>query len=158
MACSREFDDDDLARLADAILSIARKLSLRSQETGDVIALNGTEVEVIRAVHLNPGSSPTDVASRTGLRRSNISTVLKVLEAQGLVTRERAENDGRGVQLVATGAAIDNLAHVRRAWAHRLRSADDEVLSAAVEARDALERLARALDVQLPVGERNPTG
>jgi DNA-binding MarR family transcriptional regulator len=148
-------DDEDVAELAYVILSIARKLSIRSQETREVIALNGTEVEVMRTIHLNPGLSATDVAARLGIQRSNVSAAVRVLEAHRLVSKTRAEHDGRAVALEASDAAIANLELVRQGWADRLRMAGDDVLADSVAVRDVLARLAERLDVPVVAAERS---
>ncbi len=74
-------------------------------------------------MHLSetPGRSlrMSDLASACALSLSGMSRVVSRLEAQGLVERERASCDGRGLNAVLTDAGLDRL---RRAWPTHLAS------------------------------------
>ncbi|VTR78947.1 hypothetical protein CHMI_03735 [Cellulomonas hominis] len=137
-------DDDRLADLADAVLDLARKLDATQASLRDV-PLTGTETTVIRAVLNRPRSTPTQVAAATGLRRSNVSTAVRALEAGGLVVREHAAADGRVVELVPTARAEESLRHLRRFWAERLGEAPESLRAAAVRAAPDLAALTEAL-------------
>ena len=64
------------------------------------------------------GVQPTAVAGGS-LSLSGMSRIVSRLEAQGLVARERASCDGRGLNAVLTGAGLGRL---RRAWPTHLAS------------------------------------
>src|SRR2546421_2923658 len=61
----------------------------------------------------------SDLASACALSLSGMSRIASRLEAQGLVARERASCDGRGLNAVLTGAGLGRL---RRAWPTHLAS------------------------------------
>ncbi len=145
MAESSGIRDEQLAELAEALLVVARRLELRAGDFRDIVALNRTEIAVVREVHRNPGITPTELATITGLRRSNLSTAIRVLEARGLVTREQADADGRAVRVRPTAHASADLERVRAVWVTRLRGADAGTLRELIVGRDALERLAEQL-------------
>src|SRR2546427_2184297 len=79
--------------------------------------------EYTALMHLSeaPGRSlrMSDLASACALSLSGMSRIVSRLEAQGLVARERASCDGRGLNAVLTGAGLGRL---RRAWPTHLAS------------------------------------
>ncbi|MEP9381229.1 MarR family transcriptional regulator [Nocardioides cheoyonin] len=137
--------DAALAELADAVLELARKLDVRRPEVRDVVPLTGTEVAVIRQIERTPRISPTQLATATGLQRSNVSTAIRSLEARGMVVREHPAGDGRAVELVATELATENIERLRAYWAQRLGQLDPALLIEGVAALDVLRRLGDAL-------------
>jgi len=134
-----------LAHLADVVLELARHLDIRSAELRGVVPLTGTEVAVIRAIHHAPRSSPSSIATATGIARSNVSTALRTLEARGLVVREHPAGDGRTVELVPTALAAEHMAQIHEFWAQRLGEAPAATQAAALAAVPALTDLAEAL-------------
>ena len=67
----------------------------------------------------------SDLASACALSLSGMSRVVGRLETQGLVERERASCDGRGLNAVLTDAG---LARLRRAWPAHLASVRRHVM------------------------------
>jgi len=134
-------DDDALADFADSVLSLARKLALRGRDREEVVPLTGTEIEVIREVHRAPRTTPTQIAAVTGLRRSNVSVAIRVLESRGLLTRETPPGDGRSVELVPTDFAAENVVRIRALWVARLREAPESLLAECASAVDAIVKL-----------------
>ncbi|WP_169813452.1 MarR family winged helix-turn-helix transcriptional regulator [Nocardia vaccinii] len=137
--------DDQLADVADAIISVARKLALRSQDVREIVPLTGTEAEVVREITRNPGTNPTQIAAATGLRRSNVSAAVRVLESRDLITRQQRAEDARYVQLVTTEFGLENLRKIRALWARRLRTAPTELVEQAAALHDVLISLDRSL-------------
>lgn len=117
---ARDDLDDELAELAQLILSSAREIRFRGYEDPEAVSLNPSEGNVMRYIDGHPGATPSAVAEATGLRRSNLSAALRELEAQGLVERRLDPNDGRGVNLFPTPRAARNLALVQSEWARAL--------------------------------------
>lgn len=113
-------DGDELAELAQLILSVAREIRFRGYDDPEAVSLNASEANVMRYIDTHPGTTPSAVADATGLRRSNLSTALRDLESRGFVERRVDPNDGRGVNLFPTPRAARNLELVRREWAHAL--------------------------------------
>ena len=101
-----------------AALTVARALDADLQ-AGQGIALS----EYTALMHLSeaPGRSlrMSDLASACALSLSGMSRIVSRLEAQGLVERERASCDGRGLNAVLTDAGLGRL---RRAWPAHLAS------------------------------------
>ena len=109
--------DEDLAELAQLILSAAREIRFRGYEHPEAVSLNPSEGNAMRYIDNHPGTTPSAVAEATSLRRSNLSAALRELESRGFVERRVDPNDGRGVNLYPTPRAAHNLALVQREWA-----------------------------------------
>jgi DNA-binding MarR family transcriptional regulator len=115
--------DDALARLADAVLRVARELDPAARRSDDVVPLTGTEVLVMRWVDTNPGTTPSETAEATALRRSNLSVALGALIAKGMVERRAHPGDARIAQLYPTALAAESIGVLKRRWAETLRAA-----------------------------------
>jgi len=138
-------DHARLAALADVIHDLAHQLDIRNPQLRDVVPLTGTEIAVMREIHRQPGSTPSQIAAAAGLQRSNVSTAERILEAGGLVVREQAEGNARSVRLVPTEKAAESVGRIHDFWAARLEVAPAEALEIADSALDALVRIADAL-------------
>ncbi|MGV9361066.1 MarR family winged helix-turn-helix transcriptional regulator [Amycolatopsis sp. NPDC003731] len=108
---------DPYADLADLVLNVARLIRLRTPAGPEVVRLTATERQVMRIVDLDPGCTPSRIAERTGLQRTNVSTALRGLEAKGLLTRA---GHGRTVTVHPTELARTNLEVLRGAWSELL--------------------------------------
>jgi DNA-binding MarR family transcriptional regulator len=101
-----------------AALSVPRALDADLQ-AGQGMSLS----EYTALMHLSeaPGRSlrMSDLASACALSLSGMSRIVSRLEVQGLVERERASCDGRGLYAVLTDAGLGRL---RRAWPTHLAS------------------------------------
>lgn len=115
--------DAQLADLADAVLTLAREIELHLLEDSEIITLTATARMVLRHVHHHPRSSPSEIGTRLGVKRPNVSEALRQLEHLGLITRTRPDGDGRGVVVSITQLAEDNLSRIRRVWADALAPA-----------------------------------
>lgn len=142
-------DHDSWADLADAVLVVAREIESRHPRAGFVpVAVN--ERLVLRTLDREGETTPSALAERLGLQRSNLSTALRGLEAKGLIVREHDGADGRGVIVRSTALAARNLELLRERWSEVLRPAVP--VGADVDAAAALMRgVADAL-----VAERAP--
>jgi DNA-binding MarR family transcriptional regulator len=107
--------DDPLADLADLILNVGRLVRARTPER---VSLTDTERQVMRVVDLYPGAAPSEIARRTRLQRTNVSTALRGLEGKGMISR--AATSGRGVAVTPTEHAVANLSALRAAWSREL--------------------------------------
>ena len=117
-AARSEQELQDLAELADLLLNVGRLVRARTPGDIDAVPLNETERTVMRILDLFPGASPSEVAERARLQRSNVSTALRTLEDKGMVTR--TPTSGRGVAIDPTPLARANLARLHDAWARQL--------------------------------------
>ncbi|MET9002305.1 MarR family winged helix-turn-helix transcriptional regulator [Amycolatopsis sp. Hca4] len=114
---SRPQPADPYADLADLVLNVARLIRLRTPAEPAVVRLTATERQVMRMVDLDPGCTPSRIAERTGLQRTNVSTALRGLEAKGMLTRA---GHGRRVEVHPTELAQRNLEVLRGAWSELL--------------------------------------
>ncbi|WP_156887361.1 MarR family winged helix-turn-helix transcriptional regulator [Propionicicella superfundia] len=147
--------DPDVADLADLVLNVARKITVRGHSDVDVIPLTPLESLVMRYVHQHPGTSPSRVAADVGLAASNMSAALRSLDAKGLVGRSTDPHDRRGVRLSPTPLADQNLERIRSEWTRLLMP----VVGGRAELPE-VNRLLRDLDRRLGVaaeaGDREP--
>jgi DNA-binding MarR family transcriptional regulator len=115
------------------------------------VSLTPSEGTVMRYLLRHPGALPSEVASATGLQRSNLSAVLRGLEEKGLVDRVADPEDGRWVRIHPTRQAIRNYALVRREWGSAVAAAAEG--DPAVEAALPLLAKVRAGLVRLRQGD-----
>lgn len=148
---------DRLAALADVILDLAHKLDIRNPLLRDVVPLTGTEIAVIREIHRTPHVTPTQLATVTGLHRSNISTAVRTLEAAGLVVREQVPGDARSIALAPTELAGVSIARINAYWVDRLSQTPPESLAEAAAALTALRDIAASLGETEPAIRDNGT-
>jgi DNA-binding MarR family transcriptional regulator len=125
MSRRRRPSEDQWAELADHVLEIAREIQFRGYTDPAAISLTPSEGTVMRYLFPHPGALPSQVASATGLQRSNLSTVLRGLEQKGFVERVGDPEDGRSVRLHPTSRAIRNFELVRGEWGAALAAAAD---------------------------------
>jgi DNA-binding MarR family transcriptional regulator len=121
----RRGTQEQWAEFADHVLEIAREIQFRGYASPDAVSLTPSEGTVMRHLFSHPGALPSQVASATGLQRSNLSTVLRGLEEKGLIERVADLEDGRSVRIHPTPAAVRNYAIVRREWASAVEAAAD---------------------------------
>jgi len=131
--------DDAYAEMADLILNISRLIRLRTPTGPEVVSLTPNERQVMRVVDLFPGSSPTQIAERTRLQRTNVSTALRGLEGKGMVVRSSA--GGRSVAVTPTDLAVSNLQILRAEWSQHLSDALPGELADVRRCNELLSRL-----------------
>jgi DNA-binding MarR family transcriptional regulator len=113
----RTKDLERWARLADLVLIIAREIQFRGYSDVRAVPLTASEGMVMRYLQTHPVAQPNQIASATGLQRSNLSTLLRGLESKGLLKRLISTDDRRGVTVRLTERGAANYALVRREWA-----------------------------------------
>lgn len=133
--------ESDIARFADAVMSIAHRLEPRGLDLPGERRLTPREILVIHEVAVTPGVTATQIARGLSLQRSNVSATLHALEREGLLARAAA-SPGRGVGFDLTERARDELALVRAHWVRQLLSAPDDLVAELVPLAGALARLA----------------
>jgi DNA-binding MarR family transcriptional regulator len=117
--------EEQWAEFADHVLEIAREIQIRGYTSPEAVSLTPSEGTVMRYLFLHAGALPSEVAFAAGLHRSNLSTVLRGLEAKGLIERVADPDDGRMVRIHPTPKAIRNYATVRHEWASAVAAAVD---------------------------------
>lgn len=135
--------DDPLAELADLVLNVSRLIRARTPTGTDVVPMTETERTVMRVVDLYPSSSPSEIARRAGLQRTNVSTALRTLEEKHMITRTVA--GGRGVAVSATARAGENLRVLRSAWSRQLLEAVGDDTTSVRKCNEVLTWLERRL-------------
>jgi DNA-binding MarR family transcriptional regulator len=105
------------ARFADLVLIIAREIQFRGYSDERTVPLTASEGMVMRYLQSHPVAPPTQIASATGIQRTNLSTLLRGLERKGLLARRTSPDDRRGVTVHLTERGSSNYALVRREWA-----------------------------------------
>lgn len=106
--------DDELGGIADLVLNVGRLLRARTPTSAQLVEMTETERHVMRIVDLHPGITPSEIARRGRLQRTNVSTTLRSLEGKGLV--DRVASSGRTTMVGPTPLAQENLARLRAAW------------------------------------------
>lgn len=145
MPTNQQPTNAQLAELADVVTALAHQLDTRNPDLRDVVPLTGTEIAVIRQIHRAPRSTPSQIAEATGLRRSNVSTAIRALEAGGLVVRDQLAGNARSVALVPTALASESVSRINAYWAALLRDVPAELLTEAVAAASALAGISEAI-------------
>ena len=105
------------ARFADLVLVIAREIQFRGYGDERAVPLTASEGIVMRYLQSHPAAPPNQIASATGIQRTNLSTLLRELERKGLLLRRTSPDDRRGVAVQLTERGSSNYALVRQEWA-----------------------------------------
>jgi DNA-binding MarR family transcriptional regulator len=96
--------DANVRAVLDALRRTVRALRAAATMAEDVLGITGAQHFALQKLMGAPGISLNDLANRTLTHKSSLSVVVSRLVEQGLVHRERAEADGRGVVLSLTPA------------------------------------------------------
>ncbi|ATY11341.1 MarR family transcriptional regulator [Amycolatopsis sp. AA4] len=144
----------DLAeRVLTAVLGVRRVVRRRVRAELPGPHLPGSQVELLRVVHRNPGIGVAAAARELSLAGNSVSTLVNVLTEAGLLRREVDAADRRAARLQLTDAARDRMATWRRARiglvSVALARLSEEDTAAIVAALPALERLTEALKEDL---------
>jgi DNA-binding MarR family transcriptional regulator len=143
MAMPDDTADDPLADLADLILNVGRLVRARTPDGPGRVPLTETERQIMRIVDLYPGTAPSEIARRTRLQRTNVSTALRTLENRGMISR--AATTGRGIAVTPTETAADNLRTLRAAWSRELAGILGDDLDAVRHCNQLLSHLEQRL-------------
>ena len=84
---SAKADVERWAELADRVLIIAREIQFRGYKNPRAVPLTATEGMVMRYLQDHPITAPNQIAAAVGLQRSNLSTLMRGLEREGLIER-----------------------------------------------------------------------
>lgn len=109
--------------LADLILIVAREIHFRGYRDEKALSLSPSEGMVMRHLVAQASATPSQIASATGLQRTNVSTVLRDLEGKGLIERHVDPQDRRGVSVHRTRRGAENYALVRKEWGDAVSAA-----------------------------------
>lgn len=140
----------EAAELLAAIGAVRRAARYAARGSADAAALPPARSELLRLAARRPGIGVAEAAQELRLAPNSVSTMVSRLTEDGLLSRGRAESDGRSARLTVTeaGAAwIGQWRDIRAELAgralERLPLADQQALRAATP---ALTRLAEQLE------------
>jgi DNA-binding MarR family transcriptional regulator len=106
-----------LGPLGHDVVFVTRNLQALLRPVSDALraelGLETGMIGVLSIVWLNPGLSQSDLAASMVLKKSAVTKLVKTLEAQGLVTRRRVEDDRRMNALWLTAAGHELIARLR---------------------------------------------
>lgn len=102
------FADPASRAVLDDIRRIVRALRESSRSAEQRVGLSGAQLFVLRCLADSPVLSLNELAARTLTHQSSVSVVVSRLVRRGLVTRTRADGDGRRTEiaLTASGRAV----------------------------------------------------
>jgi DNA-binding MarR family transcriptional regulator len=116
-------DEQQWADLADLMLIISREIQFRGYSDERALSLSQSEGMVMRYLLQGDPAAPSQIATATGLQRTNLSTVLRGLEHKGLIHRHANPSDARGVTVTPTEHGRSNYHLVRHEWAIAISTA-----------------------------------
>ncbi len=129
---------DEIRDVLDSFRRIVRLLRLSSREAEREVGLSGAQLFVLQKLSEAKMLSVNDLAERTHTHQSSVSVVAQTLVDKGLVSRARAPDDARRLELTLTSAAKTLLRKAPGA-------AQDRLI-------DAIQKLAPATRKQLASG------
>jgi len=136
------------AELVPALHRIRRLTRQRIRSEWGSPPLPEAQLELLRVVRKEPGLRVREAAELLGVAPNTVSTLVRQLEAAGLIERQGDAVDGRGTRLRVTAAANARFA--------RWRDRQQAIVGAAIASLgDAdRERLTEALPALRLLGER----
>jgi len=123
---------DETREILDSIRRIVRLLRVSSREAEREVGLSAAQLFVLRTLSEHKVLSVNELADRTHTHQSSVSVVVQALVDKGLITRSRASDDARRLELsLAPGAKP------------LLRKAPDAAQGKLIDAIEALPAAAR---------------
>jgi DNA-binding MarR family transcriptional regulator len=140
----------DAAELLSAVGTVRRVARRAVRNSAYAQALPPARSELLRLAARQPGLSVAEAAHELRLAPNSVSTMVSQLAADGLISRGRAEGDGRMIRLTVTEAGAARIAQWRDLRAEmagqaleRLPEADRQSIRLALP---ALARLAEQME------------
>ena len=132
---SRSTASNEVRDVLDSIRRIVRLLRVSSRESEREVGLSSAQLFVIQKLHEADVLSVNELAERTHTHQSSVSVVVQALVDKKLVTRRRAADDARRMDVALTSAARARLKKAPNA-------AQDRII-------EAIENLPGAVRTQL---------
>lgn len=101
----RQGSSDEVREVLDSIRRIVRLLRLASREAEREVGLSGAQLFVLQKLAESKMLSVNDLAERTHTHQSSVSVVAQTLVDKGLISRSRAADDARRLELTLTPQA-----------------------------------------------------
>jgi DNA-binding MarR family transcriptional regulator len=96
---------DEVREVLDSIRRIVRLLRVGSREAERQVGLSGAQLFVLHKLSEAEMLSVNELAERTHTHQSSVSVVVQSLVDKGLVTRTRASDDARRLEVALTATA-----------------------------------------------------
>lgn len=150
-------DDASADRLlTDTIQDLYWALRRLADHATGAVPLPLSEVEVLRYLHRQPGSSVSEIARDLGLQHSNVSVTLRSLASRELVVRKPDERDRRCTRLYPSPTAIATRAEIDGAWVRALTPFLDGLSGEELAALLGTQRLWQRLAALRPLPPKPP--
>jgi DNA-binding MarR family transcriptional regulator len=137
---------------------ITRAIDLHSRQLIEQIGLTGPQVLCLRLLVQHQTMMPTELAKEMSLSPATITGIIDRLEARGLLSRDRSQEDRRTVKLAVTPAGREAIKSVpsvlQECFAQRLRELPPENQRAI---HLVLEQIVRMMDVEVIEAAPEPT-
>jgi DNA-binding MarR family transcriptional regulator len=134
---------------------IVKSIRRHYQDVERRARLNGAQLWALAQVAEQPGAKVGELARALAIHQSTASNLLRALEAQSLVTRERQGRDQRQVQLFASRKGLQLLKGAPRPLIGVLQQALSELPAARLHALHAeLAHVIAAMRVKSPAAAR----
>jgi MarR family transcriptional regulator, lower aerobic nicotinate degradation pathway regulator len=98
-AASSPVSGDAVTRAVDALRRIVRAVRLSARRAERELGLSGAQLFVLQQLGARSARSLNELADRTHTHQSSVSVVVRRLVERGLVTRTRADDDTRRLEL-----------------------------------------------------------
>lgn len=102
---ARREAEDEVREVLDSIRRIVRLIRLSSREAERDVGLSGAQLFVLQKLSEAKMLSVNELAEITHTHQSSVSVVAQALVDKGLISRARAEDDARRLELTLTPAA-----------------------------------------------------
>jgi len=134
---------------------IVKSIRRHYQDVERRAGLSGAQLWALAQVAGQPGAKVGELARALAIHQSTASNLLRALEAQGLVTRERQGRDQRQVQLFASRKGLQLLKGAPRPLIGVLQQALSELPAARLHALHAeLAHVLARMKVKSPAAAR----
>jgi DNA-binding MarR family transcriptional regulator len=127
----REGASDEVREVLDSIRRIIRLLRVTSRDAERKVGLSGAQLFVLHKLTEAEMLSVNELAQRTHTHQSSVSVVVQSLVDKGLVSRTRAQDDARRLEVTLTAAARPLLRKAPDAAQDRLIEAIEKLPPAA---------------------------
>ena len=103
---------DQLIGYAEEIItlyrSIAKKFKTQLMNNIENLGFTWPQMMLMHVLHHHPNITLNELSKRLSLSKSTVSGIVDRLEAQGMVSRERPEDNRRTVRISLTSKAVKN--------------------------------------------------
>ncbi len=143
----------ETTEVLDGLRRVLQALREGSRAAESKLEISGAQVFVLQVVASTPGLSLNELAAQTRTHQSSVSVVVARLVAAGLLSRGRAKDDARRMELSLTSRARKLLQRAPGAPQHQLIAAIDALPSSQ---RVVLARALRSISASMALPGATP--